>query len=76
MELPAEMQDVLQAAGVREVAMAPIVVRGSVWGVLSAGALDERDFETSELDLLAGIADLTGLGLGAAGAAGVSPSTA
>lgn len=75
MELPAEMQDVLQAAGVREVAMAPIVVRGSAWGVLSAGALDERDFETSELDLLAGIADLTGLGLGAAGAGGLSPST-
>jgi len=66
MELPAEMQDALQAAGVREVAMAPISVGGAGWGMLSAGALDERHFGVAELELLTGIADLTGLALGGA----------
>lgn len=67
MELPAGMQDALQGAGMREVALAPIAIRGKPWGLLAAAALDQSPFEAGELDVLAGIAELCGLGLAAAG---------
>jgi GAF domain-containing protein len=62
-ELPATLRAAYERAGATSVALAPVAVRGALYGYLAAASRDERQAGAHELNLLKGLADLAGLAI-------------
>lgn len=62
-QLPATERALFEAAGIRHLAMAPLLSRGLVLGALGVGRRADRAFEGSELEILSTIGSLVGLAL-------------
>ncbi|HLA79933.1 MAG TPA: GAF domain-containing protein [Vicinamibacteria bacterium] len=61
---PGPQRAVFESAGIRHLAMAPLLSRGLVLGALGVGRRAERPFQKAELDVLGTIGGLVGLALG------------
>jgi GAF domain-containing protein len=63
-DLSEELRVTLERAGVRSIAVAPIVAgRDATFGMLTASARDDQPFAATELELLGGLAQVAGLAI-------------
>jgi len=63
-DLSEELRATLERAGVRSIAVAPIVAgRDTAFGMLTASARDDQPFAATELELLGGLAQVAGLAI-------------